>query len=474
MHLLELCVHVFAFASQTSDFVCSKDTQPPWIKDNSLKDWAGYGEWHQILWESGYRWEAQKLLRILLPVLNQEQVSKVFLHGMDLLAGCGVLLQQLKECLKIRTESSLLVVLSAISTWGRYLTGVSWTYSNQKAHTLAKQFFEEAQSVANLIVQERPDDVNSRSYLEWMLGEEELARVGESKASGHLFNSFHSLYYDLIVFANGPAEAPPNVLATHIQDRSDGEETPNSTGGNMYGFLPLILSTAQNCSDYRIQAECLREFAVARRYNGDMEGSIQELDRLVRLQRDTMVDIPGLLNSLNLQWAIINTPEGPTVQASEDLYSKFAHFDRMFLDPGYTYTDEKPSQNTSFGIPLLRWGQLRAQRALSKVMGRKLQSALIETEAALMKNTLPAHSYSVSEIPTAFSYRPISEDQRDVGEVDLREVKAVMRRLQEENHQLRSDLKAAENEVVEESASDYNTDSSGPTTPYDESSSTYT
>ena len=456
MHLI-----IIAFACQTSDLLGSLDTYgPSEVAENDLKDWDGYGTWYRNLLKYGYLWEAQKLLRILLQVLNPETVSRAFTHGVRVLDGSDAPLRELRECTKIRTESNLLACLSATTAWGRYHTKLRWIYSSKGAQIQATQYFEEARKLAATIVQDYPDDLNSRPYLEWMLGEEELAQVNESKASGYLFNSLHSIYNDLIVFANGPASIP--LLSSKILEQNCTERNGTSTipNGNTYGFLPLILKTAKGNFDYRIQAECLREFAVARRYEGDIEGSVQEVSRLTHLQQDTMVDIPGLLNTLNLQWALIKNPEEPTLEAREELYSKHIQFDRRFLSSSHAQTAEDPSQNITFDIPLLKWGHLRAQRALLLVLGQKLQSARIEIEASLMKNELPIHLYNISDIPTAFSYRPIFEDERDVGQVDLKEVKAIIRRLRTEIHRLK--LQATQYEDISE-YSDLDDSETGPT-----------
>ena len=112
--------------------------------------------------------------------------------------------------MEVSTESNLLAGLSGITTWGGYQNKVSWIYSYQGAQAQAIKFFEETRILTASIVQDDPDDLNSRPYLEWMLGEEELAHVCESRASGDIFNSLHNLFYDLILFTNGPAETLPN------------------------------------------------------------------------------------------------------------------------------------------------------------------------------------------------------------------------------------------------------------------------
>ena len=74
---------------------------------------------------------------------------------------------------------------------------------------------------------------------------------------------------------------------------------------------------------------------------------------------------------------------------------------------------------------------------------------MIEIAAFLIKNNLPVYSQSVSDIPAAFSFRPISKDERDMGQVDLKEVKAIIRRLRTDNHRL--EMGMAQNSVNDSS-----------------------
>src|SRR5438045_867285 len=77
IHIFEAYLQIAVFASQASSWLRSEDTQPPWVEPASEPAWEGFHKLCKNLNSQGRPWESQRIMRLLLTVLPQEQASKL-------------------------------------------------------------------------------------------------------------------------------------------------------------------------------------------------------------------------------------------------------------------------------------------------------------------------------------------------------------------------------------------------------------
>ena len=136
MQILEIYLSILVLAAISSHVIDEEYYQPPQFVGDSTIRWAGFLKWCTILNQENRFWEAQKIFTILIPVLSQENVVKLFHEYCDCLKGWP------------RTDETAIAELAATNA---YLSWISREMSQDKHQGTSRTLDEALNANLNAI-----------------------------------------------------------------------------------------------------------------------------------------------------------------------------------------------------------------------------------------------------------------------------------------------------------------------------------
>ena len=354
-------------------------------------NYSRFGVCYRLLRQKSLYWESYRILRSVLPLLgdshgryNSNDCSFENFFHIEEIFQLSDRFFDLKD-IPIDDEQLLLTEFANAS-----LLSVFLNTSTQVGPLLTarSQFYEKAKTLASTILSECPHLVNSRPYLEWMLREGaqgsqrdvqfKFAAIGR-RMEPDLWSLSPTSRWQFL------QERNTNAASTPTQNKPTKEllsMQPQQALGN-------IAASAKLLGDYQLQKIVLQQ---SYQQYPDFNKGFQTLTELASLQRDTMEDAPGYLESLIENYVLVEYFEPANLQVlREGLCNQFSKFDSSFPFSA----DSNPSMRrntkmTFWDMPLLKWVERSVQHSLLKGIGREVEAELAKVQLANIERHLPS------------------------------------------------------------------------------------
>jgi len=173
MHIIEVYVAIIVLKTGKSGLAEASFERPdfPWKPWGEMGGyWAPFHEWYKTLRQRGLSWEANKILRLLLPSLNIDEVA--WLIQPEELNHAVESVDSLKP-----SEPALLTVLTVANDILRYAVasfhrdGIVGTIGLLK---FVAPYYEVATRVVEMIFGPEPNDSQGRLVIQWKLAAEQM------------------------------------------------------------------------------------------------------------------------------------------------------------------------------------------------------------------------------------------------------------------------------------------------------------
>lgn len=137
-------------------------TQLPWYDHSSELPWEGFQSWCRALHGQGRLWEAQKILRLLLPVLLPEDATRLCEHFMEKVDDTN------------HHESVLITDLSTANACTRYLVNGRENSGDSEILAKAKAWSSKAHTLAAKIQNDGLQEAKGRPFFESKMADLEI------------------------------------------------------------------------------------------------------------------------------------------------------------------------------------------------------------------------------------------------------------------------------------------------------------
>jgi hypothetical protein len=237
---LEIYLHSTVLAYCGSNWVRAEETHPPGFAAGSLKPWEGFQEWTQQLSQNQRPWECQRILRLLLHVLEPNSAASCFDNFVQSIPDH----ETGGPWIVARIAGSNAYVAYLLNTYEKYSDDLKAKIRKRTLQS-AYQLHQQTRDLLKTYLETAADYKHGRLYSEWSLNSSRMRSISPSTDEDALFLQLKDVARDCVHLSDllVRRDALRMIVADFRQNR---EEKQTQLGYNPWNEMQLCCEAMED------------------------------------------------------------------------------------------------------------------------------------------------------------------------------------------------------------------------------------